>query len=114
MFCKFCGSEIDDDCVVCPKCGKQVGPLSGTGSNGMNKDGSFGPVINGKNKMVAGILGILLGDIGVHDFYLGNTGAGILSILFCWTGIPAIIGLVQGIIILTESDEAFARRVVSK
>ena len=27
MFCKFCGAEIDDDCVVCPACGKQVAPL---------------------------------------------------------------------------------------
>ena len=29
MYCKFCAAEIDDDCVVCPKCGKQVGQLEG-------------------------------------------------------------------------------------
>lgn len=108
MFCKFCGSEIDDDCVVCPKCGKQVSELKGSSGNG---NGSFGSVVKGKNKMVAGILALLVGYLGVHHFYLGNIAAGILSVLFFWTGIPGIIGLVQGIIILTESDEAFANRI---
>lgn len=112
MFCKFCGAEIDDDCVVCPACGKQVGVIKTSASESTgNNGGGMGTVVNGKNKMVAGILGILLGGLGIHDFYLGYTVAGILSILFCWTGIPGIIGLVQGIIILTETDDAFAQRV---
>ena len=109
MFCKFCGAEIDDDCVVCPHCGKQVAELK---TSGCNEDGSLGKMIEGKNKLVAGLLGILLGGIGIHHFYLGNTTAGILSILFCWTGIPGIIGLIQGILILCESDDDFAQRVI--
>ena len=60
-----------------------------------------------KNKMVAGILAILLGGIGVHKFYLGNAAAGILYLLFCWTGIPAIIALIEGISILCQSNDAF-------
>ena len=113
MFCKFCGAEIDDDCVVCPACGKQVGVLKSeaSGNAGNSSNGGTGTVVEGKNKLVAGILGILVGGIGIHDFYLGYTTAGILSILFCWTGIPAIIGLIQGIIILTETGDAFAQRV---
>lgn len=109
MYCKFCGEQIDDDCVVCPKCGKQVAELKTTSTS--SHVGSIDTVINGKNKLVAGILAILLGCFGVHHFYLGNTGAGILSIVFFWTGIPALVGLIQGILILTESDEAFAKRI---
>ncbi len=63
-----------------------------------------------KNKLVAGILAILVGGIGIHKFYLGRTGAGILSLLFCWTGIPAIIALIEGIIILCQSDEEFCKK----
>lgn len=60
-----------------------------------------------KNKVTAGVLGILLGGIGVHKFYLGQTGMGILYLIFFWTFVPAIIGLIEGIIYLTMSDEAF-------
>ncbi|MDE5654076.1 MAG: TM2 domain-containing protein [Clostridia bacterium] len=60
-----------------------------------------------KNKYVAGILAILLGDLGIHKFYLGKIGSGILYLLFCWTGIPAIIGLIEGIIYLCTDDETF-------
>lgn len=60
-----------------------------------------------KNKIVAGVLGILLGGWGVHKFYLGKIGMGILYILFCWTGIPSIIGLIEGIIYLVSDDKTF-------
>lgn len=60
-----------------------------------------------KNKVAAGILGILFGGLGIHKFYLGKTGAGILSILFCWTYIPSILGLIEGIMILCSNDENF-------
>lgn len=60
-----------------------------------------------KNRVTAGLLAILLGGLGVHKFYLGKTGIGLLYLVFCWTGIPAIIGLVEGIIYLTQSDEEF-------
>jgi TM2 domain-containing membrane protein YozV len=63
-----------------------------------------------KNKVAAGILGILLGSFGAHKFYLGKIGQGILYLIFSWTGIPGIIGLIEGIIYLTKSDEEFARQ----
>lgn len=63
-----------------------------------------------RNKLAAGILAILLGGIGVHKFYLGKIGIGVIYLLFCWTGIPAIIGLVEGIIILCQSDEDFIQK----
>ena len=64
-----------------------------------------------KSKVAAGVFGILLGGLGIHKFYMGKVGVGLIYILFCWTGIPAIIGLVEGILYLTESDEKFASRL---
>ena len=63
-----------------------------------------------KSKVVAGILGILLGSFGIHKFYLGSIGKGILFLLFCWTGIPGIIGFIQGIIYLIEDEGKFHSR----
>lgn len=51
-----------------------------------------------------------MGGIGVHKFYLGKVGLGILYLLFCWTGVPAVIGLVEGIIYLVQSDQEFAQK----
>lgn len=59
-------------------------------------------------KVVAGILGILLGGLGVHKFYLGYTSAGIIQIasnIACGAG--SLIGLIEGIIYLTKSDKDF-------
>ncbi|MDP4117294.1 MAG: TM2 domain-containing protein [Bacteroidota bacterium] len=60
-----------------------------------------------KSKTTAGLLAIFLGGIGVHKFYLGKPGLGILYLVFCWTYIPAIIGFIEGIIYLASSDETF-------
>jgi len=63
-----------------------------------------------KDKTTAGVLGLLLGGFGAHKFYLGQTGAGIVYLLFCWTFIPALIGFVEGIALLTMSQSAFDMR----
>lgn len=60
-----------------------------------------------KSKVTAGVLGLLLGGIGIHKFYLGKTGMGVLYLLFCWTGIPSVVGFIEGIIYLTSNDHNF-------
>ena len=60
-----------------------------------------------RSKLAAGLLGILTGGLGIHKFYLGKIGLGVVYLLFCWTCIPSIIGLVEGIIYLTEDDYTF-------
>ncbi|MBM6618917.1 TM2 domain-containing protein [Bacillus suaedaesalsae] len=67
-----------------------------------------------KSRIVAGILGILLGSLGIHKFYLGKIGMGILYLIFSWTGIPGIIGLIEGILYLVKSDEEFQAKYVNK
>ncbi|GAB2798576.1 TM2 domain-containing protein [Rhabdobacter roseus] len=63
-----------------------------------------------KNKTTAGILALFLGGLGVHRFYLGQTGLGILYLVFCWTFIPAIVALIDGIIFLTQSEASFNQK----
>ncbi len=63
-----------------------------------------------RNKVVAGLLGIVLGSFGVHKFYLGKIGMGVLYAIFFWTGIPALVGFIEGIVYLALSDEDFNRR----
>ncbi|HWO17322.1 MAG TPA: NINE protein [Kofleriaceae bacterium] len=63
-----------------------------------------------KDKTTAGVLALLLGGVGAHKFYLGQTGAGIVYLLFCWTLIPGIIALVEGISLLTMNQMTFDMR----
>jgi len=69
-------------------------------------------------KIVAGICGIVVGAFGVHKFILGYQTEGIImllvSLLSCGTlaFIMSIIGIVEGIMYLTKSDEEFVRTYV--
>lgn len=101
-FCFSCGASIAERAEICPKCGvRQSAPPS-----------SFGVAVapNGKSRLAAILLAFFLGGIGVHKFYLGRIGWGILYLVFCWTFIPALIAFVEFIIYLTMTDEAFAAK----
>lgn len=64
------------------------------------------PYTEQKSKIVAGILGILLGGLGVHRFYLGYVGIGIAQIVvtIVTLGFGSIWGLIEGIMILVGAD----------
>lgn len=66
------------------------------------------PAQKSDKKLVTGILAILLGGLGIHKFYLGYQKEGIIQlILGLACGIGSVIGLIEGIIYLTKSDEEF-------
>ena len=132
MFCKNCGSEIDPNAAVCVKCGFQKGtgnkycPNCGVEvAEGqavcVNCGVALKPVVaaNGeqKSKLVAVLLALFLGSIGVHDFYLGYTKYGVIKIILavCTCGIGssiwAIIDLVR---LLTDSLNVDANGVELK
>jgi TM2 domain-containing membrane protein YozV len=48
-----------------------------------------------RDEVVGVLLALFLGCFGVHHFYVGRVGLGILYLCFCWTGIPAILGLIE-------------------
>lgn len=68
------------------------------------------PGVAGKSKVLAGLLGILLGIFGVHNFYLGHTGKAVTQLLITvfslgfLSFISGIWGLIEGILILVGSD----------
>lgn len=118
--CPQCGASIDAAATECKYCGEPITPTvqqpayqqvppqpqpqqiyQNMQQNGIN------PAWPIKSKIVAGVLGILLGGIGIHKFYLGQTGLGIIYLLFCWTGIPAIVGFIEGIMYLCSNDHNF-------
>ena len=100
-FCSECGATIKAKAELCPKCGVRQNP----------PPSAFGNVApNGKSKVAAALLALFLGGFGVHKFYLGQVGLGILYLVFCWTFIPAIIAFIEFIILLTMSDDAFNQK----
>jgi TM2 domain-containing membrane protein YozV len=74
------------------------------------------------NKLPAGICGIVLGSLGVHKFILGYQGAGAIMLVVTFVGgiltcglasaAMSIVGIIEGIIYLTKSDEEFVRTYV--
>ena len=56
----------------------------------------------GNDRVVAAILAIFLGDFGIHHFYTGDTKHGIWHLVFFWTGIPGLIGFIEGLIWLVD------------
>ena len=117
--CPQCGAAVDPNATTCKYCGEALAQQQTVHQQQQAPFGqqtiviqqqaapTYDPNWPVKSKIAAGILGILLGSIGVHKFYMGKAGLGVVYILFCWTGIPGIIGLIEGIIYLTSSDHVF-------
>lgn len=92
-FCFACGQAVDPRAEICPYCGVRQRPVAGR-----------------KDRIAAALFAFFLGWFGAHKFYLGRTGWGLIYLLFFWTGIPAMVGFVEGIVYLLKTDEAFAEK----
>jgi TM2 domain-containing membrane protein YozV len=68
----------------------------------------------GPSRIACGVVGILLGGFGIHKFMLGQTMPGIIQIVIslCTLGLGAWIGIIEGIIYLTKTDEQFYQTYV--
>ncbi|MBF9298663.1 MULTISPECIES: TM2 domain-containing protein [Mammaliicoccus] len=59
------------------------------------------------DKITYSLLAFFLGGLGIHKFYVGKKATGILHLIFCWTGIPGVIGIIQGVkAALKPADES--------
>lgn len=77
--------------------------------------GNYNQPYRSEKKVAAGILAILLGGLAIHKFYLGYTKTGIIQLIFSlitFGTVGGLIGLIEGIIYLTKSDEEFDRTYV--
>jgi TM2 domain-containing membrane protein YozV len=101
MFCSNCGSEISDKAVICVHCGKDVDPQSKAQANP-----------NAKSKMVAGLLAIFVGPLGIHNFYLGYTTNGIIQLLLSTVGAFVFVGpLAAWIWAIVEAVQIFTGKI---
>ena len=60
-----------------------------------------------KSKTITAILALLLGALGIHRFYLGQIGYGIIYLLLSFTGISAILAIIDFVMFLMMSDQEF-------
>lgn len=72
-----------------------------------NTRSEFGVVKQENKKVVSGIFAILLGSLGIHKFYLGYINEGVIQLILGLIGIGGLIGVIEGIIYLTKTDEDF-------
>jgi len=66
--------------------------------------------MNKPNKFTATMLALFLGGLGIHKFYLGENGTGILYLLFCWTYIPVIIAFIDFLSLAFMKEEDFQKK----
>ena len=100
-YCSHCGEPVADGALTCARCGARVAPAQSAEVYAMPRR---------KSKIVAGLLGIFLGGLGIHKFYLNQPGWGILYLVFSFTFIPVVVGFVEGVLYLAMSDQSFAAR----
>ena len=115
IYCPRCNAQNTDTAQTCYACQSPLTPTGGYQPVQQGYGGAPATQIPGADKKVlAGILGIVAGSLGVHKFVLGYTTEGLiqigLTIITC--GLGGIIGLVEGIIYLTKSDEEFVRTYI--
>lgn len=98
--CVECGAILDQGALLCMRC-RADQPRAAAPTE---------MVHSRRNKTVAGLLAIFLGGVGAHKFYLGQTSNGILYLVLCFTLVPALLGLIDGIAMLSMTPERFAQR----
>lgn len=108
MKCPKCGVEVPNGSAFCPECGAAIEQSSTSVVNNPSQGNAS------KDRTTAAILAILLGDIGIHWFYVGKTVRGVIALLFCWTLIPSLIGLIKGIQWLVNDDAYFQHDIAEQ
>ena len=107
IYCSSCGQHIAKEAAFCPGCGQPNKAMQG--DQYIGGDSLTGVPV--KSRIAAGLLALFVGGFGVHKFYCGQVGLGVIYLLFFWTFIPAIIAFIEGIIYLTSpNDHVFTKR----
>jgi TM2 domain-containing membrane protein YozV len=120
-FCRNCGTTLDDPFQ------NHQNPQQQQMQQPFNQN--TGSVPGADKKLAAGICGILLGGFGVHKFIMGYQNEGIILLAVYLVGIvltmitcgiafpillvPSVVGIIEGIIYLTKSDEEFVQTYVN-
>ncbi|MHB1331454.1 MAG: TM2 domain-containing protein [Sulfuriferula sp.] len=116
-YCQECGKIIRAKAEICPECGCRQPGMSRLGdaysamrsADNRLTDAVFNP--SDKQRGTAILLAIFGGSIGLHKFYLGQTWQGVLYLVFCWTFIPLIFGVIEGLNMAFMSEDDFQSRL---
>ena len=141
LACPFCEGEITSTAKKCRHCGEWVSrECLGCGTPIRNEWAARGycaeceereaggfpiqPAVGApqvpayfaprKSRTVSIGLSLVLGGLGAHKFYLGKPGVGFLYLLFCWTGIPSVVGLFEAIRYINMDEEEFQQRFLRR
>src|SRR5882672_12038593 len=141
VFCTKCGAQNDDYAQICSHCQAPLPVIGGQPTAYQTPPdyqeplpSSYQPIqpppaydqmqyqnwqkAGADKKIVAGILGIVIGGLGIHKFILGYQKEGLImllvSVLSCFTlaGVMHVIGIIEGIMYLSKSDEDFVRTYI--
>lgn len=131
--CPYCNNQCADTETVCANCGYS---LEATASDCSQEQCTVKPESQTnytqnyqqsvqrapKDKLTAGLLGIFLGSLGIHKFYLGYNSTGVIMLLITILGtlvtfgaaavVMQVIGIVEGILYLTKDDVEFQETYV--
>jgi RNA polymerase subunit RPABC4/transcription elongation factor Spt4 len=97
--CNTCDRVIYAAAEICPYCGvrQQTVQISNA-------------PIGKHSRITAAWLALLLGGVGAHKFYLGKPIIGLIYLVFVWAYVPAILGIIEGIMYFSMTDEKFAEK----
>ncbi len=116
-FCAHCGTSLDEGTKFCQNCGSNCEAVIAKAPEAPQMNATMvnnpAPTVSmnsaavpGKSRVVAGLLGLFLGSIGAHNFYLGRTGRAVAQLLitvlscFLLSFISGIWGFIESILIL--------------
>ena len=116
-FCAHCGTSLDEGTKFCQNCGSNCEAVSAKEAEAPQMNATMvnnpAPTVSmtseavpGTSRVVAGLLGLFFGSLGVHNFYLGRTGRAVAQLLitvlscFLLSFISGIWGFIESILIL--------------
>jgi TM2 domain-containing membrane protein YozV len=106
--CPECEKQISNRAKACPYCGV---PICDEDQAICSNQQVSVVVKSQRSRGIAILLAIFLGSIGAHRFYIGHYGVALLYLLFSWTLIPAVIGLIEGVILIIMSETSFQEKI---
>ena len=116
--CRHCGEWVARDCLhcgtplrrewaargICVECqARPRVPMRRSATQ-------LQPIRKFRNRTIAAVTAFFFGGLGIHKFYLGNALAGLVYLLFCWTLIPSLVGMFEGIRYALMNEGEFQRR----
>ena len=125
--CRHCGEWVSRDCLRCGTPIRKQWAARGYCANCEGRETPGRALLSAlgetqvqayhgvrKSRSVSVGLSLVLGGIGAHKFYLEKPGAGLAYLLFCWTGIPPLLGLFEAVKYIRMDDEEFHQRFLRR